>query len=93
MIKAKRSTLKKVSGAALAAAAAGLFLTAGVGTAVAGEKDAVHCTGINSCKGTAECKTAKNECKGQNSCKGQGWVSAASEKECKDKGGKVAKPK
>ena len=93
MNETKRNTLKKVSGAALAAAAAGVFMTASVGTAVAGEKDAVHCTGINSCKGTADCKTAKNDCKGKNSCKGQGWVATANEKECTDKGGKVAKPK
>jgi hypothetical protein len=30
---------------------------------------------VNSCKGTSECKSAKNSCKGQNSCKGTGWVS------------------
>jgi hypothetical protein len=35
----------------------------------------VHCAGVNSCKGTSECKSAKNSCKGMNSCKGQGWVS------------------
>ena len=50
----------------------------------------VHCTGINSCKGTAGCKTASNECKGQNACKGQGWVEAASAEECTGKGGQVA---
>jgi hypothetical protein len=30
---------------------------------------------VNSCKGTSECKSAKNSCKGMNSCKGQGFVS------------------
>ena len=76
----------------VATAAATLLLT---GAVVARASDAkggeVHCAGINSCKGTSECKTAKNECKGQNSCKGEGWVSAASAKECKEKGGTVAK--
>jgi hypothetical protein len=57
----------------------------------AGEKTAaVHCAGINSCKGQASCKSAKNECKGQNSCKGQGWVDTASADECTTKGGTVA---
>jgi hypothetical protein len=35
----------------------------------------MHCSGVNSCKGTSECKSAKNSCKGMNSCKGQGWTS------------------
>jgi len=50
----------------------------------------VHCTGINSCKGTSDCKTAENSCKGMNACKGHGFK-AVSAMECKDKGGKVAK--
>ena len=87
----KRKALKTVSGAAIAAAAAGLFLTANIGTAFAGESHGVHCAGANACKGQSECKSAKNSCKGQNSCKGTGWVSAADEKACKEKGGKVAK--
>lgn len=78
------------SGFAIAAAAAALFA---VGTApVAQAADGtVKCAGANSCKGTAECKTAKNDCKGQNSCKGMGWVSKASEKECMAAGGTVVK--
>ena len=35
---------------------------------------AVHCMGINSCKGQGSCKSAKNACKGQNSCKGEGMT-------------------
>ena len=50
---------------------------------------AVHCAGVNQCKGQSECKTATNGCKAQNSCKGQGWVSTATEKDCTDQGGKV----
>jgi dissimilatory sulfite reductase (desulfoviridin) alpha/beta subunit len=42
------------------------------GPAVAGG-DTVHCYGVNSCKGTADCKTAAHDCKGMNSCKGQGF--------------------
>ena len=82
-----------LSGVALAAAAAALFTAGAVMAPVAqaAEGGMVHCTGINSCKGHAECKTAKNECKGMNACKGQGWVAKASAKECTDAGGKVAK--
>lgn len=79
----------------MAAAAAALFLSGGVMAAEKAEsakqEASVHCSGINSCKGTSECKTASNACKGQNSCKGTGWVTVASEKECTDKGGTVAK--
>src|SRR6266540_3866154 len=90
MNEAKRNTLKKASRVALATAAAGVFMTvsahAGAGTMPAGENNAVHCTGINACKGQTECKTANNACKGHNSCKGQGWLTTSSEKECTDKG-------
>ena len=49
----------------------------------------VHCGGINACKGHGACAGASNACKSQNACKGQGWVETKTEKECKDKGGKV----
>ena len=79
------------SGVALASAAAALFaMGTTLSTAVqAADQAPVHCAGINSCKGTADCKTAKNDCKGQNSCKGQGWVGKSSEAECKAAGGTV----
>ena len=82
----------KTTGLALAAAAAALFAlgTAPVAVQAAGDMG-VQCTGINSCKGTSECKTAKSECKGQNSCKGQGWTKAKSAEECTKAGGKVVK--
>lgn len=35
--------------------------------------DTVHCYGIHSCKGQADCATAENACKGQNSCQGHGF--------------------
>ena len=88
-------TAKKLTGLALATAAAGLFAAAGISTASAAKHMAdekVKCEGINSCKGTSECATAKSSCKGQNSCKGMGWTSASA-KECKDKGGKVVAAK
>ena len=67
--------INKLSSAALATAAAMLF-TAGFATvSVAADAAKMHCSGVNSCKGTSECKSAKNSCKGMNSCKGTGWVS------------------
>jgi hypothetical protein len=67
--------INKLSGAAMAAAAAMLF-TSGFSTVTfAADAATVKCTGVNSCKGTSECKSAKNSCKGMNSCKGQGFVS------------------
>ena len=83
---------KKTTGVALATAAAALFAFGATMSAPAYAADSgVHCSGVNTCKGTAECKTAKNECKGQNSCKGQGWVSKPSAEACKAAGGKVEK--
>ena len=81
------------SGVAVATAAAALFsMGATLSTSVqAADEAVVHCVGVNSCKGTADCKTAKNECKGQNSCKGMGWVGKKSEADCKSAGGTVAK--
>jgi len=80
------------SAIALASAAAALFaMGAPLTVAHAANDMSVHCSGINSCKGTSDCKTAKNECKGMNSCKGQGWNSKASAKECTAAGGTVVK--
>jgi hypothetical protein len=67
--------INRVSSAGLAAAAAMLFTSGLTTVSVAADSATVHCTGVNSCKGTSECKSAKNSCKGQNSCKGTGWVS------------------
>ena len=80
------------SAIALASTAAALFAMGGVVTTVHAADDmSVKCAGVNSCKGTSDCKTAKNECKGMNGCKGQGWNSKASAKACTDAGGSVVK--
>jgi hypothetical protein len=81
------------SGVAIATAAAALFsMGATVSTsAQAADEATVKCVGVNSCKGTSDCKTAKSECKGQNSCKGMGWNGKKSEADCKAAGGTVAK--
>jgi hypothetical protein len=76
------TAVQKLTGIALACAAAGMFVTAGIGSAIAAEDGKIHCEGVNACKGKSDCKSAKNECKGQNACKGKGY-SAMSEKDCK----------
>jgi hypothetical protein len=82
----------KKTGFALATAAAAIFAMGAFTAPTSFAADmGVHCVGVNSCKGTSECKTAKNECKGMNSCKGQGWVSKSSAAECTSAGGMVGK--
>ena len=46
---------------------------AGSRGAAVGTNDVVHCSGVNSRKGTADCATTDHECKGQNECKGHGF--------------------
>jgi hypothetical protein len=61
--------------AALAAAAAALFLSGAPAYADHHEGEAkVKCEGVNACKGQGSCHTAGNECAGKNACKGQGVV-------------------
>jgi uncharacterized membrane protein len=77
-------------GVSIAATAALLALSA-VGTtapAFAKQEAKVHCYGVNTCKGTSDCKTAKNECKGQNDCKGHGFKELTA-KQCKTAGGSL----
>ena len=51
-------------------------------------KDNIHCYGINSCKGSADCKTTAHECKGMNACKGHGFK-AMKAGECIKAGGTI----
>jgi len=79
------NTAKKISGVALAAAAATMFAVAPMNVS-AGAHMAGKCIGGNSCKGASACATATTGCAGQNSCKGQGWVKTT-KAECDEKGG------
>lgn len=79
---------KKITGLAIAAAAAAMFMAAPAANAAKHEGN-VHCTGVNACKGKSDCKTASNACKGMNACKGQGWTEAANAGDCTKAGGKV----
>ena len=85
-----RSTINAISGAAIAVAAAGLFMSQTIAPAAAADAAKVHCSGVNACKGKSDCATAKNSCKGTNACKGQGWLEV-DEKTCRAKGGVVEK--
>lgn len=87
------SANKTISLAATAAmlAMAGLSISAHAAEK-AKPKDLVHCYGINTCKGTSDCATAKTSCKGQNECKGNGFISTTA-KECAAKGGSLTEPK
>jgi hypothetical protein len=79
------NTAKKISGVALAAAAATMFAVAPMNASAAAHM-AGKCIGGNSCKGASACATATTSCAGQNSCKGQGWVKAT-KAECDAQGG------
>lgn len=61
---------------------------AGSRGAAVGANDTVHCYGVNSCKGQADCKTTAHECKGMNECKGQGFK-ALKAGQCLSKGGVI----
>lgn len=78
-------TNKRITGLALAAAAATLFATAPM-TASAAESKEGHCMGVNACKGKSDCKTAHNACEGKNACKGKGMV-MMDEETCEQMGG------
>ena len=77
----KTSSVKKISGLALAAAAAIAFTAAPLSTVNAADEAKVKCEGVNACKGHGECKSAKNDCAGKNACKGQG-VTSMTKAEC-----------
>ncbi len=85
------------SGAGLAAAAA-LFAVASLANAATPPEgstgralqsnDTVHCYGVNSCKGSSDCKTTMQECKGMNACKGHGFKALAAGA-CLSRGGTI----
>lgn len=79
----------KMSSIAIATLAAGLFAMNGPVAADNNEaNEAVHCVGVNACKGMSSCMTADSSCAGQNSCKGKGYVEM-SRKACEQIGGKA----
>ena len=77
------------SGAAIAAAAATLFLAGATMSTVAYAAGEGKCVGANACKGQSACKGGASACKGQNACKGQGFSSMTKEK-CDEAKGKYS---
>ena len=73
---------------ALSAIASAAPAPSGSDGAAVGAADTVHCYGVNSCKGSADCKTTAHECKGQNECKGHGFK-ALKASQCLSKGGTI----
>lgn len=82
------TTAKSASNIAASAALFALAAMAMATPATAAEDSTVHCYGVNSCKGTSDCKTARNDCKGQNSCKGHGFKEMTA-KQCTAAGGRL----
>lgn len=78
----------KLTGIALATAAAAMFAAAPV-SAAESNGSTVKCMGVNACKGHSSCQTADSSCKGLNSCKGQGFVEVRNEEVCEQLGGKI----
>ena len=78
------------SGAAIAAAAATLFLAGATMSTVTYAACEGKCVGANACKGQSACKGGASSCKGLNACKGQGF-SQTSEKACTAMGAKFVK--
>ena len=68
------------SGAAIAAAAATLFLAGATMSTVAHAAGEGHCVGANACKGQSACKGGNHACKGLNACKGQGFAEMTKKK-------------
>ena len=79
-------------GTVLAGAVAALFACAGGdeggGAAEPATAEQIKCSGVNECKGKAECNGEGHSCKGQNTCHGKGWVMASAD-DCSAKHGTV----
>ena len=80
------------SAAALVALAMASVAPAHADDKVSAKEEPVRCYGVNACKGTSLCATAKNDCKGLNSCKGQGVV-VKTKSACIAEGGTLTEPK
>jgi hypothetical protein len=76
------TAVKKLTGLAIASAAAAAFSMATVSTtAYAGTDQEGKCMGVNACKGMSSCKTSSSGCAGKNACKGKGYVTMT-KKQC-----------
>ncbi|MEE9580758.1 MAG: hypothetical protein V3V74_05540, partial [Nitrosomonadaceae bacterium] len=82
----KKQKYPKMTGIALAIAAAGFVVTSPSVSAASASTDLVHCYGVNKCGGHNDCTSEGNACAGKASCKGTGFVAMPS-KSCGDIGG------
>ncbi len=82
------STAKKTHGMILASAAAALLAGAPVNSSASETKldEVGKCWGVNSCKGSSNCKTLTSACAGKNACKSQGFLNLEF-RECNELGG------
>lgn len=87
-----KSQTSLASAAALVALAIASVAPAHADDKTSAKEDPVRCYGVNACKGTSLCATAKNDCKGLNTCKGQG-VLVKTKSECLKEGGTLTEPK
>ena len=86
-----RSPVFAAAAAAFALSSAAAFAAdapAGSTGRAINSEDTVHCYGVHSCKGQADCATTENACKGQNECKGHGFK-AMKAGECLAAGGTI----
>lgn len=87
-----KSSTNLASAAALVALAIASVAPVHAEDKPAAKEDPVRCYGVNTCKGTSLCATAKNDCKGLNTCKGQG-VAVKTKSACLKEGGTLTEPK
>ena len=85
-------TISIKTGAMSLATAAAIIAISGSASVATAKPHLVHCYGVNSCKGTSDCKSGAHDCKGQNDCKGQGFKAETS-KACKTDGGSLIEKK
>ncbi len=59
------------------------------GNANAKEGEAIHCYGVNKCKGVGDCGGKGHSCSGKNTCKGQGFLEMSKDLCLKIEGGRL----
>ncbi len=84
--------------ALLAASVAGLVASVGLASLgpkvqAAEQKKAVHCYGINKCKGVGACNGQGHACAGKNACQGQGFLTLDKDTCLKIQGGRLTEQK
>jgi uncharacterized membrane protein len=82
------SKTTSLSGAALATAAAALFVSTSfaVAPSAQAEEAIVKCHGVNACRERGNCGSADHKCAGLNGCKGKSFV-PVTKKVCDQLGG------